>query len=574
MHVKRIKSNIKGGVDQELGQKTLIVGPNGHGKSAIVNAVELALGGTASDIVGRAEVKRESDLLALSDGSYVSAEAEFSDGRNASYKTVSNNRGGAKKADHICPVSASFPVRDVRAALGGSADTARSWLLEKVVTDVTREDVVAWFTPEAATLYQSMSRPMVGEITNLLNVVTDAGKECRSSKKRLKSDQELLERLGSNLDAEPTEQTLAQARKAADDSLAAYEDALRASGRDAARGELTALRQNAEDLIDVASKGQSDWNEVLALTPPGDRPSQKEAELIDRVQALKGIHQMHIDLDVDEYCLVCEQSSVGTSHKGLLVRKDQIVGQMEHCHSWWAARDQVGTTFEKARKEAETAISHYHSVRDDLESIEVDAQPLPQAKSAWEGANMKKVGLEAAEGQWRQLRSQKDIIRETRTDIANLEDLIESGKQAINRLLKTAISTFSERVQGFLPEQDTFRLVLEEDGKEVCRFGFERGGKLHTALSGAEWARLTLALACAAVAGQESEMLVFTPEERAFDPVTLRNVMAALSEAPGQVLLTSPIKHKGRLPKGWTVLEIGNETLDSTQNEQSVSLSM
>ena len=81
------------------------------------------------------------------------------------------------------------------------------------------------------------------------------------------------------------------------------------------------------------------------------------------------------------------------------------------------------------------------------------------------------------------------------------------------------------------------------------------------------------AMACASTSGSE-DLLIFTPEERAFDPSTLRSVMAALSDAPGQVLLTSPIKHKGRLPKGWTVVEVGNETFDSTQTEEPVSLSV
>ena len=159
MHIKGIKSNIKGGVDQELGEKTLIVGPNGIGKSAIINAIELAVGGSASDIVGRAEVKREAELLTLADGKRVFAAAEVSHGKAASYEAQSNSRGGAKKAAHTCSVAASFPVRDVRAALGGSADTARSWLLSKVVKDVTREDVLSWFTPEAQDLYNHYAKP-------------------------------------------------------------------------------------------------------------------------------------------------------------------------------------------------------------------------------------------------------------------------------------------------------------------------------------------------------------------------------------------------------------------------------
>lgn len=573
MHVKKVKSNIKGGLEQDLGEKTLIVGPNGIGKSAIVNAIELALGGSASDIVGRAEVKRESDLLSLSEGSAVYADAEFSDGRSASYEAQSNGRGGAKKAKHNCPLSVAFPVRDVRTALGGSADTARSWLLQRVVSDVTRSDVVAWFTPEATELYESMVKPSKSEISTLLAVVAEAGRECRARKKRLKSDQELLERLGANLEAEPTERTLREAREAEASALSQYEEAMKASGRDEAQKELDALRQSAEALIEAAVQKQADWREVEGLTPPGDRPSEQEKDTVDRVQALKGIHQMHIDLGIEGHCLVCERPGAEVNHVGLLARKEQVVSRMEIRHGWWEARDKIGADFDTAKAEAERAIETYHKVKDALESIQDTGVSLPDAKAQWEAANMRKVALESSEGQWKQLRSQKDLIRQARTDIANLEDLTESGKQAINRLLKTAVSSFTQKVQSFLPEGDTFSLVLEEDGKEVCRFGFDRNGRLHTALSGAEWARLTLAMACASSNGEE-DLLIFTPEERAFDPSTLRNVMASLSDAPGQVILTSPIKHKGRLPKGWTVIEVDGAALDSTQSEAAVSLSL
>ena len=98
--------------------------------------------------------------------------------------------------------------------------------------------------------------------------------------------------------------------------------------------------------------------------------------------------------------------------------------------------------------------------------------------------------------------------------------------------------------------------------------GIQPDGFLHTALSGAEWARLTLAIACAASEGMDG-LRVFTPEERAFDPATLRDVMAALSEAPGQVIITSPVKHKGRLPKGWTVIDL-TEQADKAHSTPSL----
>ena len=570
MYIKRIQSNIKGGVDQQLGEKTLIVGPNGIGKSAIVNAIELAVGGSASDIVGRAEVKREADLLALGDGKRVFAEAEFSDGSGASYETNSNNRGGAKKATHVCPIAASFPVRDVRAALGGSADTARSWLLSKVVQDVTRDDVLAWFTPEATALYGRYAKAEhKSEIDILLFVHQAAAKKARAEKKRLTTEKGLLERLGANLDAEPTASVLEAARQAEEDALSAYEAALKATSNAGIQEQAERLKEIARIKIEEMDSAQRDAVEVQNLTPPGGSLTEQEEALVTRIVALADVHKLHLDIGADS-CLVCERPGA-VDHHTLQSKKMAVSGTLASRKDWWDTAKMVFERAQVAEKAAQAALEDYLAVEAvvvEEESPKVDTE---EAKNAWQRAQMKHAALSGATKQWQNLRGQKDSIRLLRADISDLEELTESTKQAINRLVKNAVEQFEQDVQAHLPETDTFKLLLEENGKEVCRFGFERDGFLHSALSGAEWARLTLALACAS--SSDSGLLIFTPEERAFDPGTLREVMAALSDAPGQVLITSPIKHKGRLPKGWTIIEVGDAgTSHSTQTQPEASI--
>jgi hypothetical protein len=571
MHIKGIKSNIKGGVDQELGEKTLIVGPNGIGKSAIINAIELAVGGSASDIVGRAEVKREAELLTLADGKRVFAEAEFSHGKAASYEAQSNNRGGAKKAAHTCSVAASFPVRDVRAALGGSADTARSWLLSKVVKDVTREDVLSWFTPEAQDLYNHYAKAEhKSEIDILLSVRQNASKKIRADKKTLTTEQVVLDRLAANLDAEPTDAVLDRARKADAQALSDYEAALKASSRAGVEEQAERLKGIARSRIEEMDAAQRDAEEIMGLTPPGENVTEQESALVERIHALNDIHQLHIDVGA-EGCLVCERSG-GVDHIRLRESKHGICVSMAARKEWWDVAATVNELVGTTAKEAERAVREYQDLAAALDQMDSDGPSVDEAKSVWERAQIKKTALEGAASQWKNLRSQKDAMRTLKADISDLEEVVESSKQAINRLVKSAVVRFEESVQSYLPSTDTFKLVLEEDEKEVCRFGFDRDGQLHTALSGAEWARLTLALACASATGDE-DLLIFTPEERAFDPGTLREVMAALSDAPGQVLITSPIKHKGRLPKGWTVIEVGTDSVgDSTPNHAQSSL--
>jgi len=569
MHIKGIKSNIKGGVDQELG--ALIVGPNGIGKSAIINAIELAVGGSASDIVGRAEVKREAELLTLSDGLTVSAEAEFTNGSIASYEAKSNNRGGAKKAHHSCPVKASFPVRDVRAALGGSADTARSWLLSKVVQDVTREDVLSWFTPEAQELYNHYAKAEhKSEIDILLTVRQNGSKKIRADKKTLTTEQVVLDRLAANLDADPTDAVLTRAREAETQALTNYEVALKASAKSGVEEQAERLKRIARSRIEEMDDAQRDAEEIKGLTPPGADLTEQEGALVERIHALNDIHQLHIDLDA-EGCLVCERLG-SVDHIRLRESKHAICVSIAARKEWWDIARSVNELAGATAKEAECAVREYQDLAAAVDQMDSDGPSVDEAKSVWERAQMQKTALEGAASQWKNLRSQKDAMRTLKADISDLEEVVESSKQAVNRLVKSAVTRFEEAVQSYLPTTDTFKLVLEEDEKEVCRFGFDRDGQLHTALSGAEWARLTLALACASATGDE-DLLIFTPEERAFDPGTLREVMAALSDAPGQVLITSPIKHKGRLPKGWTVIEVGADSVgDSTPNHVEASL--
>jgi hypothetical protein len=180
---------------------------------------------------------------------------------------------------------------------------------------------------------------------------------------------------------------------------------------------------------------------------------------------------------------------------------------------------------------------------------------VDEARVAMSAASSRLHALTNAAKRHEDVRAQKQQERQLKRDIRDAEELTEGCVEAVGALLKTATVDFIKKTQSFLPAEDNFDLVLNDNDKEVCRFGFVRDGVLHTALSGAEWARLTLALACAANKATSDMLLVFTPEERAFDPQTLRSVLLSLSDAPGQVILCSPVKPAGKLPKGWTMVE-------------------
>ena len=141
-YVTSVKSNIKGGVSAVLTEKTLIVGPNGEGKSAIVNALTLALTGAADDLVGR-DVVKDAGIIGLMApvGEDVRASATLSNGVESTYHSPRTDSGFGK-GRQVNTFPNAVPLRDVREALTGSADKARQFLLARAARGVAASDVL------------------------------------------------------------------------------------------------------------------------------------------------------------------------------------------------------------------------------------------------------------------------------------------------------------------------------------------------------------------------------------------------------------------------------------------------
>jgi predicted ATPase len=126
----------------DIGQKTLLVGSNTSHKSTIVQAIELAIAGSADDIIGRSIVSDAALLLTLAPGDELGVTARFSNGNTASYN-VRKEEGKVKRPKHDGPGALSLVHRSVAAALSGSATTARKAFLEWSSGDIDRADVLA-----------------------------------------------------------------------------------------------------------------------------------------------------------------------------------------------------------------------------------------------------------------------------------------------------------------------------------------------------------------------------------------------------------------------------------------------
>ncbi len=140
--IKRITTNVKNvrGTAQtwELGPKTLIIGPNEAGKSAIAQSVQIiAEGGAAGLLFRKGLVKLPAQLSSLApQGQALSIEAELVNGSIIRFTAEPGHKPKIEGARHL-----GIGVEAVRAAFSGSADTARKFLAEQLA------DVIA--TPKA-----------------------------------------------------------------------------------------------------------------------------------------------------------------------------------------------------------------------------------------------------------------------------------------------------------------------------------------------------------------------------------------------------------------------------------------
>ena len=183
---------------------------------------------------------------------------------------------------------------------------------------------------------------------------------------------------------------------------------------------------------------------------------------------------------------------------------------------------------------AQLSSTDEQALRDNAEKARAQLSALEQAKAAW--ASVTKVtdaavDVDVSSAEWKKL-------------ALVLEKLVGS-------FLSRGVNDFVRDVNLALPEGDVFNLRLQDGDREVCQYGLERQGVLHTALSGLEWARVTAAMAT--VATRASPLSIIIPEDRGWDAAILANTMAAWGTLPHQVVIATTTQ-PASIPEGWTLI--------------------
>lgn len=554
MEIRKVRSNVKKGCDVELGSKTLIVGPNGAGKSSIVNAVELALTGRASDIAGRVDIAREADVMSLAkDGApMLEAVAAFDDGVNAAYYTTGST-AKAKKATGDKPADRChddvLPIRSLKEAVLGSPQTARKYLLAKASGDMTLDDIRALVPADLRAVLDAVLAqfsPSMLPADALISALEQSGANMREANAKVKAAKSAASLVTDGASAPPTETELKAAKKARDEArkqLAAITAATTAfTGLDG-------LRQEAGDRETEALRAIEALKAAEAAFANIEKPSPTLDGLSHVVEACA------LSTKGGE-CMVCGSTDNLASideRRGMIV--DHLANVERGLKDYRRAEDKV----KELRTKADVAVLAAERAAEAFAraeaTVDADTQPdvtVEDAKQQLDAAEEALLTLQTRANAWDTARKAQATANDAERQSAEWSKLKDALELAVAALLTQALSSFIDKVQRKLPKGDVFDLRLRDGDREVVQFGLVRDGYLHTALSGAEWARVVAAMASACV--PDGKYACVIPEERAFDAVTLGDVMRALGSSPHQVILTSPVTPHAP-PKGWTIIE-------------------
>ena len=226
----------------DLGAKNLILGANGSGKSAVPQAVALAISGAVDDLSGRAVTSDTSLLLGAAyqrgyDGAPLTARVTLSNGEACEWYT---QREGTriKTPTHIKPKwvvphaskenSPHFPVREVREVLTATPKKARGQFLAWVCVGLADEDINEQLGSHL-TKYNELTESL-GDIAPVDRLVAAAGladKQMRAQNAMAAANRKLREDLGQSLGARVKMEDALAEKAQVDELQGLYNDAVR-----------------------------------------------------------------------------------------------------------------------------------------------------------------------------------------------------------------------------------------------------------------------------------------------------------------------------------------------------------
>jgi hypothetical protein len=598
MHVKQI-SGIANSPDGkpwafDLTAKVLLVGHNGSHKSTIPLAIQLALTGTVDDFNGKDGVKDSGELIAMAPEDELWVEAILDDDSVCRWGT--RREGLVVKnpihdvADTV-DVDSVFPLRAVRAVLNGSRDTARKEFLKWSGSTTSAIDVLAEIPAHLHARYRDVSEakakadPNLSPVDLLVLVAEYAKKREKEIEAEADAQDALVTQLGGTAGEKPSDDAVAQAVANTTAWERAWQGAVTWEAWQAAGVDTAPLHAQRDALLVQAATARQNvvaWETFITTSSP--------VTLVLEPVQLEGLRAAATLLHAAgerETCPVCS-SSVGAAHlqNCLVYYREQVqtveagtaqarLDAAEGERLRVAAIADAQRSLDSWRAEEQRLLIEISRLDGQIGTIAArgEAPWNPQVDSttalaSLTAARAESTRLEKLKGNWDLLKQARDSAALLRSSKPEQADLAVNCVKAVGAILEKGVSTFEEHVQKYLPEGLQFGLQVKNGDRDVFQVGFRRDGKLHTYRSSAEGLTLQVAITLAvaelgggAVKGKgkkkvPSSLRIVIPPDRRVDEEMLGRVMRAWAAFPGQVILESTFKPKGKAPAGWQIIDL------------------
>ena len=566
-YVTKVTSNLKSPKPEgepwstELGRYTLLVGSNTSHKSSVIQAVELAVSGTVDDVVGRNDVKTADLLLSLTQSDRLFSRAVMGSSEKDGSFVLERKGDKNKRAVHHGPGARALTHRAVKDALSGSADTRRKAFLGWIGDAVSREDIFSYIYSDMHAvfhdLWSHMRKVGMSDVDTLLAIKEYTNKQCRDLMKEKRGAEGLLDKLMTpNLGVAPEEVDIEKLDQAVKDAQALLEAAAACS-----QGMPESLRQS--QMTECEEEMSRLNNEITQIGHQIESLESQVTSVPDYVKS--GLESLEWAVANNiEQCPTCS-SQVGMTH--LVNCRDFFSKQVESASSVSAA---TLATIDQLTREIESLQRNYAKAEKQL----VDLSNTPSRTDAGLSIDDARDRLNAATqalnttqvnaAKWAQIKDAQGLVQQLDADIENYKRKRSECDNAVMAVLETQREEFVKAVRSHLPDGWLFDLVLRDaQEKDVFKLGLLRNGTLHEALSGAEWATVTTAVAMAVVEMGKMDVCdpaILIPEDRAWDGKTLSSVMRSFRNFEGQVIMASTIRPTGRAPAGWTIIDMDKES--------------
>jgi len=547
MHVNHVTTNIKRGADVALGPKTLIIGGNGAGKSTVIHAVTLALGGFVGDLAGRDRETRAAEIrrLALVDGAKVQLKVEIT--RDDGVVQLL-----AAPADPAAPL-AWFPAQELRTVLAGNNETRAKWLADQMANTATLAHYGAAWTDLPADLKETLKLPDGQKPLAWIAAEAVAAAAARKTANARLGDATaaaMAHGSAAGMPVDPAE--LAAAEAAATGSV----DGITPQQQQQAQAEearLTAEEARLTAEIQGAAANCDQIGAYLATVPlPAVSVDAQERAVL--LAALKSyLEGPGAKVATTGACVACgaqhDPATLQAHIRTTLTAIPGLIAQLtavppDPAAQYRVSFQQWGAHRAQLERQQQQVVLSLQQIRQLLQ------RPLAtgDADAAARLADLR--ARAAAHFRATEARTSRDAQE---AEITRLDRRLEGLERLRTAVMKQALTTYIAAVNRYMPKGLKFAAEMGEVHTSV---GVQVGDQpVSWAPSGAEEAALALAVGAA---GAKDRPVILIPAERQWSPAMLAQVMRAVADAPCQVILVSTVMPEGKIArKTWTVLDLG-----------------